>query len=415
MNKTLFWVILAVVTCMQFVLASQESENLYDCLNKDNATLSSAYIDGYCTNKQLVNLNMEILRASDRFFQYVDKRINKCASVLLCLVLFRINQGACVALHEAGHALRFKAVGIDCEFGDSDGVISTRILDYYSKKCFFRCFTDLNGWCRPVSSGEIRKLTPEETTKILNNKDFNDFMIIMGAGGFNNQILFAERIGYDMWSRKQVDPLSYCIYLDQRFHVIKYDWDADDDFESNDPTLIVHSFKRNGRTDFKKNTIADAGRVSLFLSASTYSIIFGKPITLCGFRLPDVYPYITTRGISYKVVSGYEVNENTRLFFGFESVFENKCATEYSIGIDTIAKLHYMCIATFGLGLDLEASVTFPLSSCFSVGVGCEYYNFSSLQGQRNITEHIADNAESSNLNRDATSTNIFAFVSYRY
>jgi hypothetical protein len=64
--------------------------------------------------------------------------------------------------------------------------------------------------------------------------------------------------------------------------------------------------------------------------------------------LPDIYSYITTRGMSYKVVSGYEFNEDTRLFFGFESVFDKERATEYSIDIDRIAKLslplHYKCV-----------------------------------------------------------------------
>jgi hypothetical protein len=58
--------LLSVVLCVQFVLASQGSEKLYDCLRKDSATLSSTYFDGYYTNKQLANFNLEILRASNR-------------------------------------------------------------------------------------------------------------------------------------------------------------------------------------------------------------------------------------------------------------------------------------------------------------------------------------------------------------
>jgi hypothetical protein len=132
----------------------------------------------------------------------------------------------------------------------------------------------------------------------------------------------------------------------------------------------------------KEGVIKDAGLISTFLSGTTYSIIRHKPICFRGFRMPDVYPYITTRGMSYKVVSGYEVNEDTRLLFGFERVFYKEQATEYSIGVDRIAKLslpiHYKCNITFGLGLDLECSITVPVSSCFSVGIGCEYYHFSS-------------------------------------
>ena len=54
--------------------------------------------------------------------------------------------------------------------------------------------------------------------------------------------------------------------------------------------------------------------------------------------------------MSYKVVSRYEVNEDTRLLFGFESVFGREAATEYSIGIDMQLPISYKCTATFGLG-----------------------------------------------------------------
>ncbi|MDR2818596.1 MAG: hypothetical protein LBB37_04070 [Endomicrobium sp.] len=67
--------------------------------------------------------------------------------------------------------------------------------------------------------------------------------------------------------------------------------------------------------------------------------------------------------------------------------------------VDMQLPISYKCTATFGLGWDLEASVTIPLSSYFSVGIGCEYYHFSSLQGQRHITGNI--------LNIDETSINI--------
>jgi hypothetical protein len=90
------------------------------------------------------------------------------------------------------------------------------------------------------------------------------------------------------------------------------------------------------------------------------------------------------------------------------------------IGIDRIDKLllplHYKCTVTFGLGLDIEGSITFPLSSWLSVGIGCEYYHFSSLQGQRNITRNILNVSKTSvSINEKSTSTNIFGFISYRY
>lgn len=101
-------------------------------------------------------------------------------------------------------------------------------------------------------------------------------------------------------------------------------------------------------------------------------------------------------------------------------MFTIESAIEYSLGVDQTIKLpfpmQYRGVATFGLGLDLEASVTVPLPSVFSVGVGCEYYHFSSLQEQRSITGNILDiDRTSIIINENSTSTNIFGFVSYRY
>jgi hypothetical protein len=136
--------------------------------------------------------------------------------------------------------------------------------------------------------------------------------------------------------------------------------------------------------------------------------------------VPNVYSYVTTRGISYSVVSGYEFNEHTMSNFGFETVFGEDSATEYSIGIDRIAKLsipsHYNCTATFGQGLDLDASVTVPLSPYLSIGLGCEYYRFSSLEGQRNITANVLNTDSSGiSINEHSTSINVSGFISYRY
>jgi hypothetical protein len=183
-------------------------------------------------------------------------------------------------------------------------------------------------------------------------------------------MLFAESIGYDMYVKKEVSILSWFLYLTERFSGVHYDSIAKDNELGDDPTAIINAFITKGRKDFKRWVIKDAGLISTFLSCTTYSILKYKPICFRGFRVPDVYPYITTRGMSYKVVSGYEVNENTRLLFGFERVFYKEQATEYSIGVDRIGKLslpiHYKCNITFGLGLDLECSITVPVSSYFS-------------------------------------------------
>jgi hypothetical protein len=314
------------------------------------------------------------------------------------IFLFRVNYEAGVALHEAGHALRGNAFGLDYLFltSASDVDINNGVRNiavYYFQRMTFQC--GRGGACAFIDEKKYENISCNQN-------------IIICAGGLNNQMLLSENIGYDMYIKKQCNSLPWFLYFYEKIHSAEYDFIAEDDKLSHDPTAIIKSFNEKGRKDFQKGTIATASLTSIFLSATTYSIFTGKPICLANIRLPDLYAYITTKGMSYKLVSGYRVNEDTILNFGCERVFGKECAIEMFIGIDrTSLPVHYKCTATFGLGLDIEGSIIVPLSSWLFVGIGCEYYHFSSLQGQRNITRNI--------LNVNETSTDIFTVVSCRY
>jgi hypothetical protein len=246
---------------------------------------------------------------------------------------------------------------------------------------------------------------------------YYNFGIIWSAGGINNNTYLAERISDDMYCKNSSGRLlPYLSFVSNMLYGAIYDKSAKK--SGDDPYNIIHFFQKKGRTDFKKGVICDAGIRSLFLSGTTYSLFYSlftnepmiKPL---GFRIPDVFPYITTKGMSYKVVSGYEVNKNLNLIFGFESVFTEEPTTEYSLGINHAVKIarklsmSYKTIATFGQELDLEASCSVPLSEYLSVGVGCEVCSVKNLQGQRHATSNMK--------NGECHNSNIFAFMSYRY
>ncbi|MDR2818598.1 MAG: hypothetical protein LBB37_04080 [Endomicrobium sp.] len=93
----------------QFTLASAHYSDLHNCLKKDSFTLSSAYFDGYYTNKQLVNFNMDCLRASDRALEWLENqewfdKLNLSQKWLIrfssWFFLFFVNQQAYIALHD---------------------------------------------------------------------------------------------------------------------------------------------------------------------------------------------------------------------------------------------------------------------------------------------------------------------------
>jgi hypothetical protein len=45
--------------------------------------------------------------------------------------------------------------------------------------------------------------------------------------------------------------------------------------------------------------------------------------------------------MSYKLVSGYQVNEDLRFLFGLETVLKTDQATEYHIGIDIFSDYRF--------------------------------------------------------------------------
>jgi hypothetical protein len=413
-------ILIAAVLCCSmlspsFALAASSADPkvklLKDSLKKDSITLNTAYLNGQYTNKQLANFNIELLNVTDRIFQNVKSVENAKAtlvSYITYLFLMRCNRRASTALHEVGHGLRCKSYGIDYAFGEGD---SNKNPDFQKNENFFQYF--IESFLEPDG---LTRFNPKQVNKLKetldNNYSFCNAMIICDAGGMNNQMQLAEKISDNIYSKKKMpDFLSYMVYLKNMVNPGIYDIIAEKKM-SNDPFSIIHWFGKKGENNFKKGTIAKAGLASLLLSATTYSVFTDKPLEFHGFRLPDVFPYITTKGMSYKVVSGYEIDDDLNLIFGFETTLKNP-VTECSLGINHLTAISdslpisYRGIVTFGQGLDFEASCSVALSKNFSAGLGCEIYSVKSLQGQRNAT---------ANMKKDnGFSKNFFAFVSYRY
>jgi hypothetical protein len=366
-------------------------------------------LEGQYTNKQLANFNLELLRASDRLLDVIPNRFLK---IIVGLGLLIVNEQAGTALHEVGHGLRWKSYGLDYELM----LNSNEHSSFKKNENFFKYFLE-NLFNNNRAACESNETQLDNLQTSLDKISFYNFDIIVSAGGINNNTYIAEKISDDiLYKNSSGRLLPYLVYLENMLYGANYDKSAKETGE--DPYDIIYDFNVKGRDDFKKGVIRDAGIKSLFLSGTTYSFFYTlitkktmiKPF---GFRIPDVFPYITTKGMSYKVVSGYEVNKNLNLIFGFEKVFTVEEATEYSLGIDHIMKItqnfpiSYRSIVTFGEGLDLEASCSVPLTEHFSVGLGLEIYDVKSLQGQRHAMTNMKEGRGSSN--------SFFATVSYRY
>ncbi|GHT59165.1 hypothetical protein AGMMS49531_02640 [Endomicrobiia bacterium] len=354
----------------------------------------------------MVNFGLEFINTTDRILQNVQEQGTTAAIIVSSVVLFYCDKAVSTTLHETGHGLRAKSYGIDYQLLLDDRDESPFKKDENFIKFFLG---ELLNTKRAACSVDTKQM--EGLEKSLDKSSAYNGLIIFAAGGMNNEVQLAEKISDDIYSKKKKPGLfSYAMYLSNRLSPILYGYMAEK--PGDDPFSIQYHFKQRGENNFKKETISNAGWISLLLSATTYSALTDKPLQFHGFRIPDIFPYITKRGMSYKAVSGYEVRDGLNLIFGLERAFKIEPATECSLGIshhmiDNKFPISYSGIVTFGQGFDFEASCSIPLSKSFSLGAGCEIYSVKSLQGQRNATTNMKES--------NGFSKNFFASVSYRF
>ena len=106
-------------------------------------------------------------------------------------------------------------------------------------------------------------------------------------------------------------------------------------------------------------------------------------------RVPETSTYLTSRGISYKVKSGYRFKDGLLLHAGLEFVAHGDHSAEGTLGlakkVESLrsAKLRGNVILGRGIGAEINASL--PLNSASSIGMGLEHYSSKTLHGERNV------------------------------
>jgi hypothetical protein len=374
---------------------------------KDSITISSAYFEGQYSNEQFATFGLELLRAGSRLEDFIVEKssadiagVAKWSSRILTFWCYNAFK---TAYHETGHGLRARAYGSEyilTKHGDKSG--------NRKDENFFKYFTKrLTSFSRGACV-YIKELSPEE-------------QLVVAAGGMNNEMYFAERISNELHTKKNASVVEGIAYFHSRLSPTLYalKTKSNGDINSSDDPVAVDAYYEKFGISAKKNDIALAGLVSLLASGTTYSMIkmmvgsdkYASPLEFLGFRVPDTFSYVTSKGISYKAISGYKLREDLKLIFGAEHVFHGKSTTEVNLGINKTfdGSLHNMScevVTTFGKGVNLEASCSIPVLNCLSINFGGGTYSCKSLLGERH-----APNMK----NGKGRSSNVFVSVSYKY
>lgn len=368
---------------------------------KDSLTFSSAYFEKMYTNKQLAGFCLEVIRLG----AHVDNLL--ASSPWIIIAVWRVSSMWIdfkygTALHEAGHGLRLRATYSDGAYAlmhDIKATSPTKKNENFFKFFLLELVSPGRAACHYLS--EERSETHRNADLYgEKSKDFESYhkkAIISGAGGINNNVYLSELVSDRTFAQESMSSLECWSYFSNKVYGAAYAAKAK--ALGDDPYTVVYSYQALG-IPATLSDIQRAGWISVAVSGTTYymacaswNIFLGKeqPIrhfALWGLRVPDTCSYLTTKGVSFRTISEYNICHHLDLTFGAEYIVYGHSAREFNVGVrqtlgETWHNMSYACAFTFGLGFDAEASVRIPVSQRIALGADVGLYSEKSLLGER--------------------------------
>lgn len=343
----------------------------------------SGYLESQYNGYDLASFGIEMLNAGDYLLQKIDddSRWKKALGTTLFCYLYYEYQ---LAFHEMGHGLRCRAMKRDFQFCTTKGQGGS-----FSKSENFWGYM-LKSTFRLKTSGFTR------SSDAFNNPKDD---LIVSAGGVNNETYLGERISNAIYNEKLYGKLPAFAYIYAKLSPLIYSLsNASPDDLSHDINNIVNKFK-DLNINVSKSNIQTAYMVSMIGGTSLAifkSITCGRrhiePMQFYNFRVPDVFAYITSYGVSYKFLSGYTVFDGLKLNIGFERVMHGITKNEFSFGINGVIKnieiesnIYLGCS-----GASFEIGVSGRLSRKLKANLRLASFSNKSLMGERHTKSFYA-------------------------
>ncbi|CAO5683071.1 MAG: hypothetical protein HEEMFOPI_00829 [Holosporales bacterium] len=319
--------------------------------------------------------------------------------------------------HEFGHARAFESLGGSYHYG----VPIDRNSHYRANNVFSLYALILKKHALYESKGALtscRLLRPLTVKQDL----------VVSAAGLNNQMRLSQEVA-DLIDNNNGHVLYAIDYMLGKISAHRYA-DITEIQQSNgtvstgnDIDAIIKRYADMGivvsTSDIKKGSL-----MSLGLSATTWTFIYSMIKNLRSgmviespvwhkWRLPDVNFYITSKGLSYEVITGYHLNDHWYLGLSTEFVYKGNNAFEispfcvyqfenksgyYKIKSQTTISQKFDVGASFGLDW-------MPHSKRWGLGAKYICHNASTLLGERNIPF-----VKNGNINHEIAATFSFYF-----
>jgi len=370
-------------------------------------SIDSGYLTSANSNRAFSALGVEWVDAQSFLFDklhFTDSALGNGLTLIAGSAAgFTLSvDGFMTPYHEFGHFSRAYAVGLDPQFDPA----ASNFIGFLSKR-FVNIFGDASVQFRhgdrrfipPVDSRYVAS-GPFAFTPSSEQSLSTDWGVVFHSAGVNNEMRFAGDLA---------DRL-----LDGHGHV--YEWvpytagllssnyyNLTNDTPNNSDLHSLSRIYGNKGLSISVPDMERANMISFVGSAATWAYMKGiwdfvgkgetrvNAFSVKGVYLPIVTNYLTSQGISFRAASAYRLNEKVLFPFAIEFIgMSGGSGQEYTLGYRQsdllLPGLSPSVAATFGRGLNLNASLSYDATRFTRVSIGIEKYDVDSFHGERNIT-----------------------------
>lgn len=377
-------------------------------------SLDTRYFGAETNNHGFAEFGKEVIGLHNLAFNKISSKFTSTESGRMYMLLGDyvvsnvLGSAFLTVYHEHGHYNRLRAVGLKPHF-------KGRPSNFFS--FFTRKLGSPYGSEATIASTTDRKFTPKDSQRYFNgNLLSNDWNIVMSGAGLNNEMRFAGDIG-DKIIEGRGETTDFFFYLQGKTSTLTY---SNSQESSGSDTKQMRTAYANKGYRINRNDMDRSNAIALFLSASTYmygSSLFNyvktgdtsvRALEFYGVQLPDVESYYTSKGISYKVKSGYRWKD-WRFPISVEFVGKGKAQKDIKIGvIKSLPHFHNIDVRgdiTMGKALGFTAQAIYPVIKNCEIAAGFTHENVKTFEGERNIMS----------VKKSSSHNQIWGRVSYKF
>ena len=298
-----------------------------------------------------------------------------------------------VSNHEFGHAAGLVAAGGTPSFGWDDGSARSSSIFSFFVKGFSKYGRGAD------TTGSYASATP------------TDWDFVIGMGGVNSSASYSEALEDEVQIRGG-HILQYIGYVRGKQDTYNYVRATQAGLSNGivgDMATIKSYYDTKGY-GISLNDMKAGSQASRWASATHWAYIWGalqyalkgdptvRPFNLMGFKLPDFSQFLTRKGLSYKIRSGFR-GTDTWIPLSIEYVYKGDQEFEFGTGYNKLFNLTAKRRGRYGVDAFFNSNGSygtilhgdFPLSNRLTASAGASFFKSDLLIGAREIASLMSN------------------------